>query len=256
MSGHSKWSTIKHKKAAVDARRGQVFTRYIREMTIAARLGGADPEVNPRLRSAIAAARSVNMPGSNIDRAVERGTGGGEDADIEEIRYEGYGQGGVAILVDCMTDNRNRTVSDVRSVFSKGGGNMGESGCVAWMFHQKGLFVFDHNEVDEDTLMEAALDAGAEDVREKADEGCFEVTSGPADFVQVQEALEAASLKSHVAEIAWIPESTVHVEGDSAEKLLRLIEHLEALDDVQNVYANYDIDDEEMARLTCGHYAG
>jgi len=250
MSGHSKWSTIKHKKAAVDAKRGQVFTRYIREITIAAKLGGADPEANPRLRSAIAASRGVNMPKSNIDRAIEKGVGGGEGANIEEIRYEGYGQEGVAILVDCMTDNRNRTVSDVRSAFSKGGGNMGESGCVAWMFHQKGLFVFDHQEVDEDALMEAALEAGAEDVRERADEGYFEVTSSPADFVQVQEAMEAANLKYQVAEISWIPENTVHVEGDSAGKLLHLIERLEELDDVQNVYANYDIDDAEMERLS------
>jgi len=249
MSGHSKWSTIKHKKAAADAKRGQVFTRYIREITIAAKLGGPDPEANPRLRSAIAAARGVNMPKSNIDRAIEKGAGGGEGTNIEEIRYEGYGQDGVAILVDCMTDNRNRTVSDVRSAFNKGGGNMGESGCVAWMFHQKGLFVFDCNEVDEEALMEAALEAGAEDVQEKADEGCFEVTSEPADFASVQEAFETANLKPQVAEISWIPENTVHVEGDPAEKLLNLIERLEDLDDVQNVYANFDIDDAEMERL-------
>jgi len=155
----------------------------------------------------------------------------------------------VAILVDCMTDNRNRTVSDVRSAFNKGGGNMGESGCVAWMFHQKGLFIFDHNEVDEEALMEVALEAGAEDVQEKADEGCFEVTSEPADFAPVQEAFEAANLKPQVAELSWIPENTVQVKGDSAEKLLNLIERLEELDDVQNVYANYDIDDAEMERL-------
>ncbi len=249
MSGHSKWSTIKHKKAATDAKRGQIFTRYIREITIAAKQGGADPEANPRLRSAIAAARGVNMPKSNIDRAIEKGVGGGEGTNIEEIRYEGYGQGGVAILVDCMTDNRNRTVSDVRSAFNKGGGNMGESGCVAWMFHQKGLFIFDCDEVNEESLMEAALEAGADDVQEKADEGCFEVTSASVDFAQVQEALEAANLKSQVAEISWIPENTVQVKGDSAEKLLNLIERLEELDDVQNVYANYDIDAAEMERL-------
>jgi len=250
MSGHSKWATIKHKKAATDAKRGQVFTRYIREITVAARMGGADSEANPRLRAAVAAARGVNMPRSNIDRAIERGAGGGEGANIEEIRYEGYGQDGVAILVDCMTDNRNRTVSDVRSAFSKGGGNMGESGCVSWMFHQKGLFILDRNEVDEDTLMEAALEAGAEDVADKPDEGCFEVTSNPADFTQVQETLEAADIKPQVAEISWIPENTVHVEGETAEKLLHLIERLEDLEDVQNVYANYDIDDVEMARLS------
>ncbi len=250
MSGHSKWATIKHKKAAADAKRGQVFTRYIREITVAARMGGSDPDANPRLRAAITAARNVNMPGSNIDRAIERGAGGGEGANIEEIRYEGYGQGGVAILVDCMTDNRNRTVADVRSAFSKGGGNLGESGCVSWMFHQKGLFVFDRSGVEEEALMEAALEAGAEDVADKPDEGCFEVTSDPSEFTRVEEALEARNLKPQVAEISWIPENTIHVEGEAAEKLLRLIERLEDLDDVQNVYANYDIDDAEMERLS------
>ncbi len=249
MSGHSKWSTIKHKKAAADAKRGQVFTRYIREITVAARMGGGDIDANPRLRSAVAAARGVNMPKSNIDRAIERGAGGGEGANIEEIRYEGYGQEGVAILVDCMTDNRNRTVSDVRSAFSKGGGNMGESGCVAWMFHQKGLFIFARESVDEEALMEAALEAGAEDVQDKPEDGCIEVTSEPADFATVQEALEAAGLQAQVAELSWIPENTVHVQGESAGKLLNLIERLEELDDVQNVYANFDIDDAEMERL-------
>ncbi|MDX8390987.1 MAG: YebC/PmpR family DNA-binding transcriptional regulator [Mariprofundaceae bacterium] len=250
MSGHSKWSTIKHKKAAVDAKRGQVFTRFIREITIAARMGGGDIDANPRLRTAVSAARGVNMPKSNIDRAIERGAGGGEGTNIEEIRYEGYGQEGVAILVDCMTDNRNRAVSDVRSAFSKGGGNMGESGCVAWMFHQKGLFVFDRNETDEESLMEAALEAGVEDVQDKPEDGCIEVTSAPVDFVSVQEALEAAGLKAQVAEVSWMPENTVHVEGEPAGKLLALIERLEDLDDVQNVYANFDIDDAEMERLS------
>jgi len=250
MSGHSKWSTIKHKKEATDAKRGKIFTRYIREITIAARMGGGDVDANPRLRSAVAAARGVNMPKNNIERAIERGTGGGDGANIEEIRYEGYGQEGVAILVDCMTDNRNRTVSDVRSAFSKGGGNMGESGCVSWMFHQKGLFVFERDSVDEDALMETALEAGAEDVQDNVEDGCFEVTSSPADFANVQEALEAAGLKPQVGEISWIPENTVRVEGESAEKLLNLIERLEDLDDVQNVYANFDIDDAEMERLS------
>jgi len=250
MSGHSKWSTIKHKKAAADAKRGQVFTRYIREITVAARMGGGDIDANPRLRTAVTAARGVNMPKSNIDRAIERGAGGGEGANIEEIRYEGYGQEGVAILVDCMTDNRNRTVSDVRSAFSKGGGNMGESGCVAWMFHQKGLFIFDRQTVDEEALMEAALEAGAEDVQDKPEDGCIEVTCESADFITVQEALEAAGLQAQVAELSWIPENTVRVEGEPAGKLLNLIERLEELDDVQNVYANFDIDDAEMERLS------
>ncbi len=249
MSGHSKWSTIKHKKAAADAKRGQVFTRYIREITVAARMGGGDIDANPRLRAAVSAARGVNMPKDNIERAISRGAGGGDGDNIEEIRYEGYGQQGVAILVDCMTDNRNRTVSDVRSAFSKGGGNMGESGCVAWMFHQKGLFVFDREETDEETLMEIALEAGAEDVQDKPEDGCIEVTCGPGDFATVQDALESAGLKAQVAEVSWIPENSVHVEGEPAAKLLALIERLEDLDDVQNVYANFDIDDAEMERL-------
>ena len=250
MSGHSKWSTIKHKKAAADAKRGQVFTRYIREITVAARMGGGDMDANPRLRAAVAAARGVNMPKNNIDRAIERGTGGGEGANIEEIRYEGYGQEGVAILVDCMTDNRNRTVSDVRSAFTKGGGNMGESGCVSWMFHQKGIFVFDRDTTDEESLMEVALEAGAEDVQDKPEDGCIEVTCEPADFSQVQDTLEAADLAAQIAEVSWIPENTVKVEGEPAGKLLALIERLEDLDDVQNVYANFDIDDAEMERLS------
>ena len=249
MSGHSKWSTIKHKKAATDAKRGQIFTRYIREITVAARMGGGDIDANPRLRSAVAAARAVNMPKNNIDRAIERGSGGGEGDNIEEIRYEGYGQGGVAILVVCMTDNRNRSVSDVRSAFSKGGGNMGESGCVSWMFHQKGMFIFDRTDTNEDALMDAALEAGAEDVQDKPDAGCIEVTCEPTDFAQVQDALEAAGLTAQVAEVSWIPENTVAIEGEAAGKLLALIERLEDLDDVQNVYANFDISDAEMERL-------
>lgn len=249
MAGHSKWSSIKHKKAAVDAKRGKVFTRYIREITVAARMGGGDPDANPRLRAAISAAKGVNMPKDNIDRAVERGAGGADDANIEEIRYEGYGQGGVAILVDCMTDNRNRTVSDVRSAFSKGGGNMGESGCVAWMFQQKGLFVFDRDTVGEDALMEAAMEAGADDIQDKPDEGCFEVTCDPSVFSDVQDAFEQAGLAPQVAEVSWIPENNIHVEGEEAEKLLNLLERLEDLDDVQNVYANYDISDAELERI-------
>ncbi|MDX8404507.1 MAG: YebC/PmpR family DNA-binding transcriptional regulator [Mariprofundaceae bacterium] len=249
MSGHNKWSSIKHKKAATDAKRGKIFTRYIREITIAARAGGDDPDANPRLRSAITAAKGVNMPKDNIERAISRGAGGDDGTNIDEIRYEGYGQSGVAIIVDCMTDNRNRTVSDVRSAFTKGGGNMGESGCVAWMFHQKGQFIFDREESDEETIMEAAMEAGAEDIQDDPEAGCIEVTTDLADFSTVQDAFETAGLKSQVAEISWIPENTIEVEGEAAEKLLALIEKLEELDDVQNVYANYDISDEEMARI-------
>ncbi|MDX8390323.1 MAG: YebC/PmpR family DNA-binding transcriptional regulator [Mariprofundaceae bacterium] len=249
MSGHNKWSSIKHKKAAVDAKRGKIFTRYIREITIAARSGGDDPDANPRLRTAITAAKGVNMPKDNIERAISRGAGGDDAVNIEEIRYEGYGQGGVAILVDCMTDNRNRTVSEVRNAFNKGGGNLGESGCVGWMFQQKGLLIFDRDTVSEDALMDVALEAGADDIEDKPDAGCIEVTCGPVAFCQVQEALEAAELKSHVAEVSWIPDNTIEVEGESAEKLLNLIEKLEDLDDVQNVYANFDISDAEMERI-------
>jgi len=250
MSGHSKWSTIKHKKAAADAKRGQVFTKFIREITVAARMGGADPEANPRLRAAIAAARGVNMPKDNIERAISRGAGGLDGANIEEIRYEGYGPGGVAILIDCMTDNRNRTVSDVRSTLTKAGGNLGESGCVSWMFSQKGLFVFNRGDADEEQLMEVALEAGAEDIEDKPEEGSIEVTCAPEAFARVQLALEQAGLKPQVAEISWVPDNTVAVEGEAAEKLLRLMERLEDLDDVQHVYANFDISEEEMERIS------
>ncbi|HXH65401.1 MAG TPA: YebC/PmpR family DNA-binding transcriptional regulator [Mariprofundaceae bacterium] len=249
MSGHSKWSTIKHKKAAADAKRGQVFTRYIREITVAARLGGGDPEANPRLRAAVNAARAVNMPKDNIERAIARGAGGGEGASLEEVRYEGYGQAGVAILVDCMTDNRNRTVSDVRSAFTKGGGSLGETGCVSWMFQQKGLFVFDRAKVGEERLMEIGMEAGADDIIDKPDEGAIELTCAPADFPALQDAFEKEGLPPALGEIAWIPENTIHVEGEEAEKVLRLVERLEDLDDVQNVYANFDISAEEMQRL-------
>lgn len=250
MAGHSKWANIQHRKGAQDAKRGKIFTRYIREITIAARMGGGDIDANPRLRAAVTAAKGVNMPKDNIERAISRGAGGSDADNIEEIRYEGYGQAGVAILVDCMTDNRNRTVSDVRSAFTKGGGNMGESGCVSWMFHQKGLFVFDSKDSDEETLIETALEAGAEDVQDKPDDGCIEITCAPTDFSQLQDALDAAGLHAQVAEVSWIPENSIRVEGEAAEKLLALIERLEDLDDVQNVFANFDIDDVEMQRLS------
>lgn len=250
MSGHSKWSSIKHKKAAVDAKRGKLFTKYIKEITVAARLGGPDPDANPRLRAAITAGRSASMPKDNIERAVQRGAGGLEGANIEEIRYEGYGPGGIAILLDCMTDNRNRTVSDVRSTLNKHGGNLGEAGCVAWMFHQKGIFVFDRSKVNEDELMELVLEAGAEDIEDKPEDGTIEVTSDVANFPNLQDTIEVSGMNPQLAEIAWIPENTIHVEGSTAESLLNLIEKLEDLDDVQNVYANFDISDEEMMRIS------
>jgi len=249
MSGHSKWSTIKHKKAAADAKRGKIFTRYIREITVAARLAGGDIDANPRLRAAVNAARAVNMPKDNIDRAISRGSGGGDGANIEEVRYEGYGQNGIAILVDCMTDNRNRTVSDVRSAFNKGGGNMGESGCVSWMFHQKGLFVFDRTSTSDESLLEIGMENGADDIVDNPKEGSIEVTCSPADFPALQEAFEKAGLEAEIGEISWIPDSTIEVKGETAEKILGLVERLEDLDDVQNVYTNFDIPEAEMVRL-------
>jgi len=249
MAGHNKWSKVKHKKAVQDARRSRLFTRYIREITVAARLGGPDPEANPRLRAAIAAARSVNMPKENIERAIARGAGSQGAEAIEEIRLEGYGPHGVAIIVDCMTDNRNRTVAEVRSAFSKAGGNLGETGCVAWMFQQVGQFVFDRAQYTEEQLMEVALEAGAEDVIDRPEEGIIEVRCAPADFFAVQKAFEDAGLKPMGAEITWIPNNTVRVEGEAARKVLALVERLEELDDVQNVYANYDVPAEELERL-------
>ena len=247
MAGHNKWSKVRHKKAVQDARRSRLFTRYIREITVAARLGGPDPEANPRLRAAIAAARAVNMPKENIERAIARGAGEGGGAAMEELRLEGYAPGGVAVIVDCITDNRNRTVSQVRSTFTKGGGNLGETGCVAWMFEQVGQIVFDRDRYGEDEVMEAALEAGAEDVLDRPEDGVIEVRTTPQDFFRVQQALEAAGLKPMGAEITWIPKTTVKVSGETARKVLALVEKLEALEDVQNVYANYDIPAEELA---------
>ncbi|MDQ6962541.1 MAG: YebC/PmpR family DNA-binding transcriptional regulator [Mariprofundaceae bacterium] len=250
MSGHSKWSTIKHKKAATDAKRGKVFTRFIREITIAARLGGADLDANPRLRSAVSSAKGVNMPNVNIDRAIQRGAGGDDGVQLDEIRYEGYGQGGVALIVDCMTDNRNRTVSDVRSSFSKGGGNMGESGCVSWMFAHKGQFVFDRELYNEEHLLDLALESGADDVIDHPSDGFIEVLCDSTAFHEVHLAFEAKKLVTESAALTWIPENIIAIAGEEAEKLLRLIERLEDCDDVQNVYANYDISDEDMERFS------
>ncbi|MDY0301607.1 MAG: YebC/PmpR family DNA-binding transcriptional regulator [Trichlorobacter sp.] len=246
MSGHNKWSTIKHKKGAADAKRGKIFTKLIKEISIAAKLGGADPAANPRLRTAIDKAKNENMPKDNIERAIKKGSGGMEGVTYEEIVYEGYGPAGVAVLVEVMTDNRNRTVSEVRSIFTKANGNMGETGCVAWMFDKKGLLVYDGN-VDFDQLFEAALEAGAEDVTAEDDQ--IEVTTEPASFIEVREALEAAGFKHQVAEVTMIPQTLVKLEGKQAESMLRLMERLEDNDDVQNVYANFDISAEEMEKM-------
>jgi YebC/PmpR family DNA-binding regulatory protein len=249
MSGHSKWSTIKRKKGAIDAKRGKIFTRLIKEITIAARIGGGDPDGNPRLRTAVLAAKAENMPKDNIDRAIKKGTGELEGTIIEECTYEGYGPGGVAILVEIMTDNKNRATAELRHAFTKHNGNLGESGCVAWMFHKKGLIQYDKGAVNEEKLMELALDAGADDI---SDEGsALEVTTDPRDFYKVKEQLDASGLPQPAsAEVTMVPQNTIKVVGKEAEQVLKLMEALEDLDDVQKVYANFDIPEEEMERLS------
>jgi len=244
MSGHSKWSTIKHKKAAADAKRGSVFTRLIKEITIAAREGGGNAEFNPRLRSAVAEAKNNNMPASNIERAIKKGTGELEGVHYEEITYEGYGAGGVAIMIDIITDNRNRTASEIRKIFSKHNGSLGEQNCVAWMFETKGVIVLEKTAVSEDRLMEVALEAGAEDIAE--DDDNWEVTTEPSSFQAVREALEQAQFPVVSAKVEKIPQNTVQAEGKEAVQVLRLAEALEEHDDVQNVYANFDIDPESL----------
>jgi YebC/PmpR family DNA-binding regulatory protein len=249
VSGHSKWSTIKRKKGAADAKRGKIFTRLIKEITVAARMGGGDPEGNPRLRSAIATAKSENMPKDNIERAIKKGTGELEGAVYEEISYEGYGPGGVAILVDCMTDNKNRTVADIRHAFSKSGGNLGETGCVSWMFDKKGSILVDKETIDEEELMDKALEAGAEDVVEE--DNVFQVVTTPDDFESVREALEAEGVKFIEASVSMIPQNVVEVtEEKPAKQILRLLESLEEHDDVQSVSANFDIPDDIMEAVS------
>ena len=242
MSGHSKWSSIKHKKAATDAKRGKIFTKLIKEITVAARMGGGDAESNPRLRAAILAAKGENMPKDNIARAVKKGTGELEGVNYEEIIYEGYGPGGAAVLIESLTDNKNRTVADIRYIFSKAGGNMGENGCVAWMFDKKGYIAVEDKAVDEEALMEAALDAGAEDIRE--DDGNFEVIIAPEDFEGVKAAIDNASIPYAVAEMTMLPQTTTLLKGKEAEQMVRLMDALEDCDDVQKVYTNADIPDE------------
>lgn len=246
MSGHNKWSTIKHKKGAADAKRGKIFTKLIKEISVAAKLGGGDPGGNPRLRTAVDKAKAENMPKENIDRAIKKGTGEMEGVTYEEIVYEGYGPGGAAVLVEVMTDNRNRSVSEIRSIFTKHNGNMGEAGCVAWMFSKKGLIVYDRG-VDFEQLFEAALEAGAEDVTEQEEQ--IEVTTEPAAFIEVREALAARGFRHLNAEITMIPQTMVALEGKQAENMLKLMDRLEDNDDVQNVYANFDISADEMERL-------
>jgi YebC/PmpR family DNA-binding regulatory protein len=248
MSGHSKWSTIKHKKGAADARRGKIFTKLIKEITIAARMGGGDQAGNPRLRSAILAAKAENMPKDNIERAIKKGTGELPGVSYEETSYEGYGPGGVAVLVEILTDNRKRTVADIRHIFSKNAGNLGESGCVAWMFEKRGMVVFDRSKADEEKLMNTALEAGAADVRETEKE--FEVITEPGDFEAVKKKLEDAGLQPLYAEVTMVPQSTIRLTGKEAQQMVRLMETLEDSEDVQHVYANFDISDAEMEQLS------
>ncbi|MBA4424222.1 MAG: YebC/PmpR family DNA-binding transcriptional regulator, partial [Syntrophus sp. (in: bacteria)] len=239
MSGHSKWSTIKRKKGAIDSKRGKIFTKLIKEITLAARLGGGDIEGNARLRSAVMAAKEENMPKDNIDRAVKKGTGelGGGVA-YEEITYEGYGPAGVAVIVEVMTDNKNRTVAEIRHIFSKHGGNLGENGCVAWMFDKKGSIVFDKKTVDEDALMETALEAGADDVRDQETE--WEVITDPLNFEAVKKAMDQKGWKTLDSRVGLIPQNTIKLDVGKAEQMMKLMERLEDNDDVQNVYANFD----------------
>jgi len=248
MSGHSKWSTIKRKKGAADAKRGKVFTKIIKEIMVAARMGGGDANSNPRLRTAVLAAKAENMPKDNIDRAIKKGTGELEGVTYEEITYEGYGPGGVAMLVQVLTDNKNRTVADVRHIFSKHNGNLGETGCVSWMFENKGLILVDKAGADEDKLLEVALDAGALDVKDNGKE--FEVTVSPASYDVVKKKIEETGFKPTFSEVTMVPQTTVKLVGKEAEQMLKLMEGLEDSDDVQKVFANFDIADEEMERLS------
>jgi len=248
MSGHSKWATIRHKKGAADAKRGKAFTKLIKELMVAARMGGGNPEGNPRLRAALLAAKAENMPKDNIDRAIKKGTGELEGVNYEEMMYEGYGPGGVAVLVDIMTDNRNRAASEVRHIFSRNSGNLGEAGCVAWMFNKKGSIVFDKKAIPEEELIELALEAGAEDVIDQEDQ--FEIITSPEDFANVKAAFDDKGLDYELAEITMSPQTTVRIEDPkTAQQLLRLMDALEDADDVQHVYANFDIPDQIIESL-------
>ncbi len=245
MSGHSKWHTIKHKKGALDAKRGKIFTKLIKEITVAARVGGSgDVDQNARLRKVVTDAKGMNMPNDTIDRAIKRGTGELEGVNYDEITYEGYGIGGVAVLVETMTDNRNRTVAEIRHLFSKNGGNMGEAGSVAWMFDKKGYIVVDKEAKSEDELFEIAIEAGADDMQTEGD--VFEIYTAPENFDAVHDAIKSAGIDPQAAEISMIPQNFIALTGDDARKMLKLYEALDDNDDVQKVYANFDIDESEM----------
>jgi YebC/PmpR family DNA-binding regulatory protein len=242
MAGHSKWANIKHRKGAMDAKRGKIFTRLIKEITVAARIGGGDINSNPRLRSAVAAAKAENMPKDNIERGIKKGTGELEGVNYEEIVYEGYGPGGTAVLIESLTDNKVRAVADIRYIFGKCGGNLGENGCVSYLFDKKGYLEVNKDGVEEDTLMEVALEAGAEDVKEEKD--TFEVITDPSDFDAVKEAVDTAGIAVNMAEVTMLPQTFANLEGKQAEQMLRLMEMLDDCDDVQKVYTNADIPDE------------
>ena len=246
MAGHSKWANIKHRKGAQDAKRGKIFTKIIKELTVASRIGGGDPDINPRLRTAVDKAKQANMPKDNVDRAIKKGTGDLDGVSYEEGLFEGYGPGGVALIVEFLTDNRTRTVADVRHCFSKYGGNLGVSGSVAFLFDRKGLISFSADN-DFDQIFEIALEAGAEDVKDEGD--VYEVITEPGDFIPVREAMAAAELQWETAETPMIPQNQVMLEGKSAETMLKLMDALEDNDDVQNVYANFDISDDELAKI-------
>ena len=245
MSGHSKWHSIKHKKAATDAKRGRAFTKVIKEITVAARLGGGDPEANPRLRSAVASAKSLNMPSDNIKRAVMKGTGELEGASIEEIVYEGYGPGGAAIMVECLTDNRNRTVSEVRHYFDKYGGNLGENGCVGWMFEKRGYILVPADSMDEESAMTSAIEAGADDFSVQEDH--YEILTAPDSFHTVLDELKKSGLEPTSAELSMVPQNYVKLEGSAARQMVKLMDLLDDHEDVQNVHANFDIEESELA---------
>jgi YebC/PmpR family DNA-binding regulatory protein len=245
MSGHSKWHSIKHKKGATDAKRGKLFTKFIKEITVAARTGGGDPDANARLRKAVLDAKAGNMPNDTIDRAVRRGTGAEDGVTYDEITYEGYGPGGVAMLIEAMTDNRNRTVAEIRHTFSKNGGNLGESGSVGWLFEKKGYIVVDKAAKPEEELFDIAIEAGADDVREDGDN--FEIITSPENFESVQSAIKSAGIEPQMAEVSMVPQTYIKLEGSNAQQMLRLMEAMEDHDDVQKVYANFDIDEADMA---------
>ncbi|MGB2769253.1 MAG: YebC/PmpR family DNA-binding transcriptional regulator [Candidatus Zixiibacteriota bacterium] len=248
MSGHSKWSTIKRKKGKADAARGKIFTKLIKELTVAAREGGGDRDANARLRSAVQAAKAANMPASNIDKAIKKGTGELPGVSYDQVSYEGYGPGGVAVLVETLTDNKNRAVSDVRNIFAKHGGNLGEVGCVGWMFQRRGVIQVDRGKVDEEQLLEIALEAGASDM--SSEEDYFEVVTPFEKFDAVRKALDGKNIPMNQAELTMIPQTTIKLEGRQAEQMLKLMEELEDHDDVQKVYANFDIAIEIMEQMS------